>query len=284
MTVEKIYKEFVDKLVGTYESREADNIADWVFETITGSKRLERSSNKGIILSDDIYERLNNALQRLLRNEPVQYVLGEAYFYKRRFIVNKHVLIPRPETEELVEEIKKKELKIKQELKILDIGTGSGCIAISIKKELPGAEVTAIDVSEEALKVARDNATSLDAEVIFRQKDFLNEYSWQDLPSYDIIVSNPPYIPIMEKEMLSRNVTEHEPPIALFVWDNDPFIFYKMIARFSKGHLDPNGKIYVEVHENFAKNVKDIFFENRFTDVKVKVDIYGKERMITASK
>jgi release factor glutamine methyltransferase len=169
-----------------------------------------------------------------------------------------------------------------EELKILDIGTGSGCIGISIKKELDGADVSAIDVSKEALNVAKKNANSLDALVNFKQLDFLNEDSWKELSSYDIIVSNPPYIPITEKETLDKNVTEHEPGIALFVSDRDPFIFYKKIAKFSKEHLTAEGRIYVEVHENYAKDVREIFLDNQFTKVNVKQDIYGKERMVIA--
>jgi len=285
MTVEKIYRGLTEGLRDIYEPREADNIADWVFETISGLKRLERSANKEKQLSEDVIRKLNNALERLLKHEPVQYILGESWFYKRKFIVNKHVLIPRPETEELVEAIKNEELRMKnEELKLIDIGTGSGCIAISIKKELPEAEVTAIDISAEALKVATTNAEDLKAEVIFKQRDFLNEDDWKELPEYDIIVSNPPYIPSAEKDTLSRNVAEHEPHLALFVANDDPFIFYKKIAAFSIEHLKNGGSIYVEVHEDYAKNVMEIFLNSDLKKVTIVKDIYGKERIVKAVK
>jgi release factor glutamine methyltransferase len=229
--------------------------------------------------------RLNHALERLQRHEPVQYVLGEAWFYKRKFVVNNHVLIPRPETEELVEEIVNYVFRIMNDKPgILDIGTGSGCIAISIKKELPQSEVVAIDVSQNALDVAKGNAILLGAEVAFKQLDFLKEDRWNELSLYDIIVSNPPYIPFVEKDTLSRNVTEYEPNEALFVLDNDPFVFYKKIAKFSKEHLEKRGRIYVEVHENYAKDVEQIFTDYNFKEVSIGKDIYGKERIVRALK
>jgi release factor glutamine methyltransferase len=284
MTVEKLYKEFSDRLTGIYEAREAVNISDWVFEKIASLKRIDRITNRDKQLGESTIIQLNNALERLLSHEPVQYVLEEAWFYKRKFVVNKHVLIPRPETEELVEEVVEK-LRIENgKWKILDIGTGSGCIAISVKKELPYVEATAIDVSEEAIVVARENAVALNADVTFMQLDFLNEIGWNEISVYDLIISNPPYIPIQEKMILSKNVTEHEPGLALFVPDNDPFIFYKKIASFSNEHLRNGGSIYVEVHENYAKQVEQIFIDNNFNEVFIKQDIYGKERIVRAIK
>jgi release factor glutamine methyltransferase len=191
------------------------------------------------------------------------------------------VLIPRPETEELVEWIIS-DVKDKQNFEIIDIGTGSGCIPVSLKKELQNVNVTAIDVSEKALFVARKNAKELDAEIDFKLIDFLNTEEWGALLKYDIIVSNPPYIPIAEKQILAKNVADFEPGIALFVDNNDPYIFYKKIADFAKSHLQEKGKIYVEVHEEYAKNVKEIFEKAGFIS-KIKKDIYGKERMLCAS-
>jgi release factor glutamine methyltransferase len=210
--------------------------------------------------------------------------MNEAWFYKMKFFVNENVLIPRPETEELVEWIIKDVRSTMRNVQcsILDIGTGSGCIPVSLKRELHNANVTAIDVSEKALQVAKKNAESLDAKIDFLLIDFLNENNWKALSQFDIIVSNPPYIPFHEKEKLAKNVTAFEPGVALFVEDKNPFIFYEKIGMLAKSHLKPTGKIYVEVNEDYAKNVKDIF-ENAGFISEIKKDIYGKERMVNAA-
>ncbi len=207
--------------------------------------------------------------------------------------VNEHVLIPRPETEELVEwvvkEIRNKKLEIRNKkvsnstFTILDIGTGSGCIAIALKRELHRAELSAIDISNDALLVAKQNAADQNEEINFLQLDFLNERDWSLLPSFDFIVSNPPYIPENEKSKLAKNVVDHEPDVALFVTDNDPFIFYKKYASFADNHLKEKGKIFVEVHEDYSKGVQKIFEEKNFK-IESKKDIYGKDRMVKAYK
>jgi protein-(glutamine-N5) methyltransferase, release factor-specific len=284
MTLEKEYKAFVQALKNIYEEREAANIADWVIEKIAGIKRLQRTTDKVILPDRSTSRLLDAALVRLLQHEPVQYVLNEAWFYKMNFYVNKDVLIPRPETEELVEWIindTREKADTRGSLKILDIGTGSGCIPIVLKKQIPRAEILSIDISEPALVVARKNALAHHTKVEFVQLDFLNEHEWHTLPQFDIIVSNPPYIPEKEKMKLDKNVVNHEPHQALFVEDDDPFIFYKKITRFAASHLAPKGKIYVEVHEEYAKEVREIFLQHQFNPV-VKNDIYGRERMICA--
>lgn len=286
MTTEQYYNDFLNQLTSIYEKREAANITDWVFENITGLKRLERSLNRNVELEKDSIQKLNLCLLELLKHRPVQYVLNEAWFYKMKFYVNEHVLIPRPETEELVEWVVVDVRSAKcdercKEFRILDVGTGSGCIAISIKKELENIEVTAIDVSEEALKVAKKNAQALQAKINFLQVDFLNERLWNRLGVYDIIVSNPPYIPENEKEKLAQNVTAFEPAIALFVENNNPFIFYEKIAEFAQSHLKPNGKIFVEIHEEYAKEIQKIFSDYNFK-TEIKKDIYGRDRLIKA--
>jgi len=283
MTTGKAYKDFVTRLKSVYDEREADNIADWVFEKVTGAKKLERRLNRNSEIKESEFLQLQNYLLQLLAHKPVQYVLQEAWFYKMKFYVNENVLIPRPETEELVEWILTdlKSATGSKPKNIIDIGTGSGCIAISIKKEFQNAAVTAIDTSEEALAVAKKNSLQLNATIDFIQLDFLTEEESNQLSKFDIIVSNPPYIPVKEKESLAKNVREHEPGIALFVDDNDPFIFYKKIAAFSKDHLNTEGKIYVEVHENYAADVKKIF-ENEGFKVELKKDVYRNERMVKA--
>ena len=284
MTISEAYIDFTEKLKTVYEDREAENISDWIFENVTGLKKWERRANKKIELSENHFKKIENYLAKLLKHTPVQYVLNEAWFYKMKFFVNENVLIPRPETEELVEWIindLKNAGADSKATNIIDIGTGSGCIAIALKKELKNLFVSALDASDFALEVARKNSKDLNAEINFLHFDFLNENEWQLLHKFDIIVSNPPYIPLKEKDLLAKNVTQYEPEIALFVKDNDPFIFYKKIAEFSKTHLKPQGKIYVEVHETYANEVKNIF-ENSGYKSEIKKDIYGKERMVKA--
>jgi len=290
MTTGKAYMDLVNSLKAIYEDREADNISDWVFENVTGLKRWERREHKNDELNATHWERLENELKELLKHKTVQYVLKEAWFYKMKLLVDENVLIPRPETEELIEWIIndfKKERDSKPTMpdgrpaNIIDIGTGSGCIAVALKKELPDSNITAIDISEKALSVAKKNATELNTPVNFFQINFLNENAWKPLQTYDRIVSNPPYIPFNEKEILAKNVTDFEPAIALFVENNDPFVFYKKIVEFSETHLKSGGKIYVEVHEEYAKQVK-IIFENAGFISEIKRDIFGKERMVKA--
>ncbi len=282
MTMQELYTDFLRQLQSVYDLREADNIADWVFEKITGLKRWERKEHNDI-LKEQIRNRLNACLQQLLQHKPVQYVLNEAWFYKMKFYVNEHVLVPRPETEELVSWIINdiKAADKKASLDILDIGTGSGCIAISLKKNIENSNVDALDVSHEALTIAKKNADDLQVNINFLQADFLTMNFSSIANRYEVCVSNPPYIPVGEKENLSKNVTAFEPSIALFVDDNDPFIFYKKIAAFASSHLKKDGKIYVEIHENYSKETVAIFHEYSFT-TKIKKDIYGKERMIKA--
>jgi release factor glutamine methyltransferase len=284
MTTANAYSDFVNHLKSVYDEREADNIADWAFEKVTGLKRLERRFNKNEQLEESNFLLLQNYLQQMLQHKPVQYVLQEAWFYKMKFYVNENVLIPRPETEELVEWIvtdANKKSTGSKPTGIIDIGAGSGCIAISLKKELKNSKITAIDTSEIALQVAEQNSTELHAKIDFIQLDFLKEEEWKRLPMFDIIVSNPPYIPLNERDSLAKNVLEYEPSLALFVENNDRFIFYEKISGFAKSHLNEGGKIYVEVHENYAREVKDIF-ENAGFATQTKKDIYGKERMLKA--
>ncbi|MBA2250443.1 MAG: peptide chain release factor N(5)-glutamine methyltransferase [Chitinophagaceae bacterium] len=284
MTIEAFYAEYTAKLKTIYDDREAGNIANLVFEA-EGIKRIDRITDKQKPLNHLSIQSLNVHLRKLLQNMPVQYVLGEAYFYKMKFKVNKNVLIPRPETEELIEWVVK-QFKMENEKKsdgltILDIGTGSGCIPIALKKELPQAEIYSIDISANALQIAAENANDHNTKIEFIKLDFLDETQWQRLASFDIIVSNPPYIPHKERYKMEKHIIEYEPAIALFVPDRDPFIFYKKIAAFSKSHLNNGGRIFVEVHEDHAKEIQEIFSRQNFT-TNIKKDMYGKERMVEA--
>ena len=284
MTTEQAYNDFLDKIGQLYERREAANIADWIFENVTGFKKLERRLYKNVEMDERAEKQVENYIHGLLQYRPVQYLLQEAWFYKMKFFVNEDVLIPRPETEELVSwiigDVPGATFDVRcNELQLLDIGTGSGCIAISLKKELPDSHITAIDISEEALSVAKKNADALQTQINFLQINFLDESLWNSLGMYDVIVSNPPYIPENEKEKLEANVTAFEPGIALFVKNNNPFIFYEKIAKFAQSHLNKGGKIFVEINEDYSCEVKQIFNEYNFK-TEIKEDIYGKKRMI----
>lgn len=283
MTIKEQYRFFLQQLRTIYNLNEATVMTDWVFESIAAIKRFDVIKDPDQLLSSTKSEKLKITLAALLQHKPVQYVVGEAWFYNMKLKVNENVLIPRPETEELVQLVLSAASSLQTSTPtVLDIGTGSGCIAIAVKKNMPAASVTAIDISKEALQVAKENAANQHTAIQFLQIDFLEEAQWAKLPTFDIIISNPPYIPINEKEKLDTNVTAFEPHQALFVPNNSPLLFYKKIAAFGRIHLNPNGKIFMETHEDFAKETAALFLQH-YIDVAIKKDIFGKERMVIAS-
>lgn len=280
MTWGEYYRYYLKELQCIYNANEAAAIVVIVFEEKASVKRTDIILFPKKNIDSNIKKILDNVLQQLLIHKPLQYILGSTIFCNLPFTVNEHVLIPRPETEELVQWIideNKNENK-----SLLDIGTGSGCIPVALKKSLPAFEIASIDVSNEALTVAKKNAETNNTAVELRLLDFLNKDNWQRLSSFDIIVSNPPYIPHNEKEKLEKNVIAYEPHSALFVPDNSPLLFYEAIAAFSESHLNKTGKIYLEVHEDFADRTSDIF-KKLFSIVEIKKDINGKSRMIKAA-
>ena len=279
MIIKDLYRNFLVQLQKIYNLSEATTITEWVFEKMASLKRSDILKNPEKKITPAADKLIQETLQELLLHKPVQYVLGEAWFYRMKFKVNAHVLIPRPETEELVEQLIADRKSKLTDPAILDIGTGSGCIPIAIKKNLPAAKLTAIDISKDALALATENATLHNAHVNFMLLDFLDESAWPSLPLFDIIISNPPYIPLNEKEKLAKNVTSFEPHLALFVPDKSPLLFYEKIAAFGKDHLLPNGKIYLETHEDNAKKTAALF-RNHYQTVMIKKDMYGKERMV----
>lgn len=282
MIIEQAYKYLLTELYTIYDERESANIANWVIEHITGFSKIDRIINKQFELNASQQQQLENYTQQLLRHVPVQYVLQEAWFCNYKFYVDKNVLIPRPETEELVdwlvEDYQKKE---KKEFNIMDIGTGSGCIAIAIKKKIPSTKITAIDISNEALVVAKQNALQLKADIDFIQADFLNKNTWKQLPIPQILISNPPYIPLREKESIQNQVKFHEPNNALFVPDNHPLIFYEAIAHFALQYMSIGSLLYVEIHENYGKEIYELW-ENLGLNPELKKDMQEKDRMIKA--
>lgn len=226
----------------------------------------------------DLPEAFLQDFERLKRGEPIQYIIGKAPFYGREFLVSPATLIPRNETEELVHLIIKENPQ--QGLRILDIGTGTGCIPISLFLEMKEPEVYALDISLEALKVARQNAKSLKAEVNFLQGDILRERI--PLESLDILVSNPPYIPEKGKAEMHKNVLDFEPGLALFVPDEDPLLFYRRIAELGREHLKKGGRLYFEIHEDFGPETVDLLESMGYQEVRLIQDLNGKNRIVTA--
>lgn len=279
MTWNEYYREYLCQLQAVYSHEEASAITKIVFENKTNFTRKDLIISPDKIIPSDQKQILDNALKDLLDHKPVQQVTGEACFYDLKLKVNEHVLIPRPETEELVKWVLDENAGL---VSILDIGSGSGCIPISLKHNLPGATITSIDISDKALLVAKQNAHENDTNIDFIQMDFLDKTCWQQLPQFDIIVSNPPYIPASEKLIMEKNVTLYEPHMALFVPDNKPLIFYDTICEFAKSHLRSNGAVYTEIHEDLAPGTSSIF-SSVFKNVETRKDINGKDRMIKAT-
>ncbi|MGE5106798.1 MAG: peptide chain release factor N(5)-glutamine methyltransferase [Sphingobacteriales bacterium] len=284
MTIHQAYQQLLFQLYEIYDNREAQNIADWVMEYITEWKRIDRIINKEFPLSIQKEEQLKKITAELLNHRPVQYVLGEAWFAGMKFYVNEKVLIPRPETEELVEWIVKEVTNSGlQAVKIIDIGTGSGCIPIALKKKLPDAQITAIDVCSEALSIAVENAVNNETEIDFKLIDFLDDPKWAELGRFSIIASNPPYIKKSEAADMKKGVLDFEPSLALFVPDNDALIFYKKIAEFAQAHLEKNGTAFLEINEALGNDVVNLFKEHGFSNIELKKDLQGKDRIVKAS-
>ena len=269
-------------LQSVYDAREAAAIAHRVLDDVTNTTRLQRITDKEQQLTQAQNEQLQNIQEQLLQGVPLQYALGYEWFMGRQFIVNNDVLIPRPETEELVQWILDDYKGLMPS--IIDIGTGSGCIPISLKLALPASEVYAIDKSEAALAVAAKNMLKLGAFVRLISCDFLNELERSELPKTDVIVSNPPYIPNGERTTLHENVRDHEPGIALFVPDDDALLFYRHIAKYGARHLKEGGAIYCELHTDYATATQQLFLATGYESVELRTDMHGNPRMLRAKK
>ncbi|MFK7774792.1 MAG: peptide chain release factor N(5)-glutamine methyltransferase [Saprospiraceae bacterium] len=280
MNIKNTYQNFTIKLQTIQSEAEANAIARIVFED--AFKLYDFTSEQEFSVENE--NRLEKIITRLLQNEPVQYILGEADFYGYKFKVNEHVLIPRQDTEELVFYVKNtiKSFVKKDAITLLDIGTGSGCIPITLKKIFPKTNIHALDVSEDALTIAKKNAENLQAEITFYHKSILEKEDWDSLPNFDIIVSNPPYIPHREAHLMPENVKQFEPHLALFIDDENPLIFYEMIADFAKQKLNNDGYLFFETNEFNAKEVLKMLRNKTFTSVVLEQDMEGKDRMIRA--
>lgn len=269
------------ELKGLYSEDEIRNMAYLFFEHLTSRSRSELMINKYTAFSEEQHQKTQKFVAELQNFVPLQYILGETEFYGLLFRVNESVLIPRPETEELIEWISMENDR-KKELRMLDIGTGSGCIAVTLKHLFAKAHVDAYDVSEEALTIAAANAAANGLDVNFSKIDILQVNDTTQ--RWDIIVSNPPYICEKEKADMSPNVLDHEPHLALFVPDNDPLLFYRRIADFARHHLTENGKLYFEINRAYGQQTVAALNDSGFTHIELRKDMSGNERMIRANK
>lgn len=275
-------------LTPLYGERESSQISDWVLQQATGWSREQCRMHPEAALEPALQDRLDIHLNDLLRWRPVQYVLGEAWFMGMSFKVDERVLIPRPETEELVEWVISSEMQRQRDrsgqCRILDIGTGSGCIPIALKLKWPEASVWSLDASEEALTVARENARKLHADVHFLHLDVLDDLSLPDIPEVDIIVSNPPYVLEEDRAEMRQNVIDWEPHMALFVDGPDPLLFYHRIADLGLMKLPEGGRVFVEIQETKSDDVVVLFRARGYIDIEARQDLSGRDRMVSARK
>jgi release factor glutamine methyltransferase len=286
--IREAYQELRMAMSVMYDLRESASIADMVMEEISGWERSLRIIHHNEELSEAQLERFQQCSRELLHGRPIQYVLGHAWFAGMRFKVDERVLIPRPETEELVEIVRNiyrnKHQAENYQIRMLDIGTGSGCIAIALKRYFEDWKVTAMDKSKKAIELAMFNAELLGTDIKFVEADILIE-AWNDhKPSFDIMVSNPPYIPDEDKQDMALHVLKHEPHMALFTENEDPLIFYKAIVNFSLHHLYRGGMLFFETHASYAHEVASWMESNEFEQVTVLQDMQGKDRIVYGIK
>ena len=288
MHIREAYQDIRTALSGLYESREASVMADMVMEEITGWNRSARLVHFDHEMNEEQLTTMENCKKELLNGRPIQYVLGHAWFCDMRFRVDERALIPRPETAELIHLIKSlyQDMPIRNHytIRALDIGTGSGCIAISLKKYFPEWEVWSLDKSQAALELAKQNAVLLDAAVHFEAYDILNDSRSTNWKSFDLIVSNPPYIPAAESRQMAKHVLEHEPHLALFTTNENPLEFYEAILDFGDLHLLRGGMMFFETHMDYAEDVAKLMEEHDFTEVTIHKDMQGKDRMVYGTR
>ena len=283
MKLKDIQNTFHRALDSMYGKEEVDSFFFMLIESYYGVSRIQLAMDPDYAI--DGSEKILNALELLKQQKPIQYIIGETEFYGLPIKVNDHVLIPRPETEELVAWVLKKN-DGNNPINILDIGTGSGCIAISLAKNLPNAKVYALDVSAEALKIAKQNADLNDVNVEFIEADILKTEDGRQkiVAKFNIIVSNPPYIRAQEKELMKANVIDNEPHLALFVKDKNPLLFYEAITQFASNNLTNEGQLFFEINEYLGNDMIELLNDNDFRNIELKQDIFRKDRMIKGEK
>lgn len=279
-TLQQLSNTFINRLKQVENHYEADAILSLVYENILGLNKLQCLQNKDLELTAEQESKINNILSRLENSEPIQYILEEAWFYDLRFTVTPSVLIPRQETEELVDWVIKDHKNRNSQLSILDLGTGSGCIPITLKKYLSSAEVYACDISKEALEIATQNSIHNGVDVHFFQANILN-HPILPISKFDVIVSNPPYVTKKEMVEINTKVLNHEPHLALFVENNDPLIFYRKIAHLAQSYLSESGSLYLEINQYLGKETMALLTKLNF-QAELKQDLNGNNRMIKA--
>ena len=280
MSLQEIKIFLKQKLASKIDAVELSSLIGMLIEAVTGWNRMQQIVNVNTAFTKEQQVQIEDYAEQLLAGKPIQYILGKAWFMGNELMVNEHVLIPRPETEELVEWIISYASIMNKPLSIIDIGTGSGCITIALKLALPLCSLTGLDISKEALAVAEINANNVKASIEWIEQDILNTAALDN--TYDIIVSNPPYIPIKEKANMQEQVVGFEPSIALFVTNEDPLIYYKAIAKMAKQNLSTNGQLFFEIHYDQGKAILALLDELNF-HAELRQDSFGKNRMIRAS-
>lgn len=281
INIAQLSRQLQSKLTPVYGEGEAKAMVRLIFHSLKGWSLTDMMIHADNPASAYLVEKTGEILARLIKHEPIQYILGEAYFYGMNLKVNRHTLIPRPETEELVDMIVNENYDFK-DLSVLDVGTGSGAIAIALSRNLPFSQVSAIDISAEALTIAKENAKELHAKIDFIKADVFQYDPREDI--FDIIVSNPPYIDDSEKNGMDSNVLDYEPHLALFVPDDNPLIYYTRIVEIALHSLKKDGKIYFEINPRHAHDLKSYLEREGFTNVLIMRDINGKDRFIKCYK
>lgn len=280
-TVSELQKEGIDQFADSFSEREKRQMVKGLLMQYASLSISDLLLDPNLVVGAGIVEKVEKSIMKINDGIPYQYVVGNTFFYDNEFIVDDRALIPRPETEELVHRIiELKKHQASANWKIMDVGTGSGCIAISLKLALPNCCVYGVDISKEAIGLAVENATALDADVTFKQKDIFEEIISTE--KFDMIVSNPPYIPIKEKLLMKSHVTEFEPSQALFVEDEKPVVFYERIADVGLELLKNSGYLAFEIHENLAEDVQNCLFLKGYKNISTHEDLQGKDRMIFA--
>jgi release factor glutamine methyltransferase len=280
MSLQEIKVFLKQKLSSKIDAVELTSLIGMLIEAVTGWNRMQQIVNVNTELTKEQQAQIEHYAEQLLAGQPIQYILGKAWFMGSELMVNEHVLIPRPETEELVEWIISYASIMNKPLSIIDIGTGSGCIPIALKLALPLCKLTGLDISKDALGVAQINAKNLNASIEWMEEDILNTAALDN--TFDIIVSNPPYIPLREKKDMQEQVLNFEPSIALFVSNEDPLIYYRAIAKIGKQNLSKNGQLFFEIHYDQGKAILALLDELNY-HAELRQDSFGKNRMIRAS-
>lgn len=277
-----VFRYYLNVLEEKYNISEAKSLLNILFEHFVNIRNLDLVKDPTMKMNASELLKIQCGVDELMKFKPIQYIVGYTIFLDFKFKVSHNVLIPRPETEELVKLIIQDFKKIEHPISILDIGTGSGCIAVTLSKCIYKSTVSAIDICEKAIKLARENAKLNHTKIKFHVMDIFNDFKMNALPMFDLVVSNPPYVKNSEKSLMQRNVLDYEPEKALFVSDENPLIYYYALAEFGKEHLNNKGKLYIEINEAFGKKIAKLLEEKNYSSIKIYKDINGKDRFISA--